>query len=400
MITKEELLALMADLESDRVERTRATRDTDKFSIAGCAFANDMPGHGKPGYLLVGVEDDGKPSGLQVTDDLLQRLAALRSDGNILPMPTLHVARFALDGGDVAVCEVMPHHMPPVRYKGQVWIRTGPRRGIANEDEERRLSERRASQAGTWDAQPCTDARLIDLDYAFFDFYRRKAVAADVIEKNHRTIEEQLAALRFYDLKRDCPTNAGVVLFAKDPPYFFPGAFTQCLRFPGTSKGQKPTQAVPAWRTGLVETLQRLDYWIDANLTHRLTPAHEGSMREQTVVDYPKWAVRELAINALVHRDHQSTAPVHLYWYADRIEIDNPGGPYGAMTPATFGRTAAYRNPIIAEAVKTLGFVNRFGFGIINAKELLHANNNPPPTWEVDEHFVQVIIPAAPLPPL
>ena len=398
MITEEELKALLADLESDRVERTRATKDTDKFSIAVCAFANDMPGHGKPGYLLVGVGDDGKPSGLKVTDELLQTLAALRSDGNILPMPALAVNRFALQDGDVAVVEVHPALMPPVRFKGQIWIRVGPRRGIANEQEERMLTERRVLQAYTWDAVPCKEARIEDLDIAQFDYYRRKAVADDVIANNHRSIKEQMAALRFYDLKQDCPTNAGVVLFAKDPCYFFPGAWTQFLRFANTTKGEPPSNAPKPWRSDLVSVLARVDSYTSANIQHRLKQVGD-TMREETLYDYSLWAVRELAINALIHRDYTSTAPVHFYWYRDRIEIDNPGGQHGGIGAGVFGDTPLYRNPIIAEAAKVLGYVNRFGFGIQNAKKLLHDNGNPAPTWEVDDHYVKVIIPAATLPP-
>ncbi len=85
MLTDQELQLLMADLESDRVERTTSTKDTDKFAIAICAFSNDYPNHRKPGYLLVGVRNEGRPSGLKVTDQLLQNLAGIRSDGNIQP---------------------------------------------------------------------------------------------------------------------------------------------------------------------------------------------------------------------------------------------------------------------------------------------------------------------------
>ena len=68
MITEAELLSLLADLGSDRVERTIASSDSDKFAQAVCAFANDFPTHRQPGYLLIGVKDDGEPSGLTVTD--------------------------------------------------------------------------------------------------------------------------------------------------------------------------------------------------------------------------------------------------------------------------------------------------------------------------------------------
>ncbi|MFM9065830.1 MAG: helix-turn-helix domain-containing protein, partial [Planctomycetota bacterium] len=138
MITEDELLSLMGDLESFRVERTTSVSDTTKFCEAICAFANDMPDSKRPGYLLVGVADSGRPSGMQVTDELLRNLAGIPSDGNILPAPAVVVHKISLrDGrGEVAIVEVTPSAFPPVRYKGRVCIRRGPRKSYANESEE------------------------------------------------------------------------------------------------------------------------------------------------------------------------------------------------------------------------------------------------------------------------
>jgi ATP-dependent DNA helicase RecG len=98
-----------------------SVNDNAKFSQAICAFANDMHGSRLPGFLLVGADDKtGAPSGLKATDELLRNLAGLVSDGNILPPPAVVVYRVALSSGrgDIAVVEVQPSELPPVRYKG------------------------------------------------------------------------------------------------------------------------------------------------------------------------------------------------------------------------------------------------------------------------------------------
>ncbi len=64
MLTHDQLSVLLSDLELDRVERTSSTKDTDKFGEVICAFANDLPGYRQPGYLLIGVRDDGQGAGL------------------------------------------------------------------------------------------------------------------------------------------------------------------------------------------------------------------------------------------------------------------------------------------------------------------------------------------------
>ena len=96
MLNEVELQKLMSDLESDRVERTESKSDTHKFNQAICAFSNDFPNHRLPGYLLIGVTDVGKSSGLKVTDELLKNLGGIRSDGNILPIPAMSVYKIAL----------------------------------------------------------------------------------------------------------------------------------------------------------------------------------------------------------------------------------------------------------------------------------------------------------------
>jgi ATP-dependent DNA helicase RecG len=204
MSTAMQLRTLLADLESDRMERTSSTSNTDTFAQAVCAFANDLPNHRQPGYLLVGVEDSGKPNGLRVTDQLLQNLDALRADGNIQPLPALTACKQALPGGEVAVVEVKPSDLPPVRYKGQVWIRLGPRKATASEQEERILIERRMAQSRTFDAQPCGEATHPDLnDERFLLAYRKKAIDEEVIAANGRSLAQQLAGLRFFDMRRN-----------------------------------------------------------------------------------------------------------------------------------------------------------------------------------------------------
>ncbi len=63
MLTPSELHAMLADLESDRIERTASTNNTDTFAQAVCAFANDLPHHSLPGYLIIDAHNDGVPSG-------------------------------------------------------------------------------------------------------------------------------------------------------------------------------------------------------------------------------------------------------------------------------------------------------------------------------------------------
>ncbi len=393
MITEAELHALLTDLKSDRIERTTSTSNTDKFSQAVCAFANDFPAHRQPGYLLVGVKDDGHPSGLKVTDDLLQTLGALRSDGNIQPMPALTVSRFSLPAGDVAVVEVLAADLPPVRYKGRVYLRVGPRRATATEQEERILTERRVSHALTFDALPCLDSSLADLSEDRFRLtYLRHAVSEEVIAENGRPLKQQLASLRFFDLRQDCPTNAGILVLADRPMHYLPGACVQFVRYAGPDLASEildEKRALGDLRT----LLQTLDLIVDANL-HQRPVLEAGGFVETMIHDYPRVALRELLLNAVIHRNYQSTAPIRFYCFSDHITIGNPGGLYGDVTAESFPRTTGYRNPIIAEATRVLGYSNRFGQGIARTTKALEINGNPPAEFHFDAHNFSVTLKA------
>ncbi|MEZ7697757.1 AlbA family DNA-binding domain-containing protein, partial [Prevotella jejuni] len=125
MVIKEEVLELLQSTETYRIERTSSTGDMDKFQEAICAFSNDLPNSRKKGYLILGAYDNGTLSGLRVDDALMKRIAGIRSDGNILPLPIMSVERVELEGGDLLVVEVSPALVPPVRYRGRTFIRIG-----------------------------------------------------------------------------------------------------------------------------------------------------------------------------------------------------------------------------------------------------------------------------------
>jgi len=130
---------------------------------------------------------------------------------------------------------------------------------------------------------------------------------------------------------------------------------------------------------------------LDANVAvaSRVTGRH----REARTADYPIEALRQLARNAVLHRSYEGTnAPVRINWFTESIEIQSPGGPYGQVTRENFGTPGItdYRNPHLAEAMKTLGYVQRFGVGFVLARKALEENGNPPLEFEIEDSAVLV----------
>jgi Predicted transcriptional regulator containing an HTH domain and an uncharacterized domain shared with the mammalian protein Schlafen len=356
----------------------------DKFQEAICAFANDLPNSKKKGYLIIGASDNGSLSGLKVNDALLKRIAGIRSDGNILPLPVMSVESFEFEEGDLLVAEVSPSLVPPVRYRGRTFVRVGPRRDIATEVEERILFERRTAYMATFDATPCFGATISDIDTDYIKHeYFPQIIDQEVLASDRRDIKEQLASVHLYDLAHECPTNAAIILFGKNPQYFLHGCYVQYVHFGGKDRGSEIVNERQI-KGCLSRMLPQLESFVkDAVVTSRPMPI--STLREKSVLNYPGLALRELLMNACMHRDYQSNMPIRLYQYEDRIEILNAGGLYGEARPENFPMVNDYRNPIVAEAMRGLKYVNMFNRGIQRVKSLLKENGNPAPVFNVDK---------------
>jgi ATP-dependent DNA helicase RecG len=388
----EDFERLLAEGESDLVERKESLKGDAPTTVreAVCSFANDLPDHKTAGVVFVGVKDDGSPSGLAVTDELLRQLADIKTDGNIVPPPTLTVGKRTLRGCEVAVVSVEPSDSTPVRYKGRIHIRIGPRRGTASAQDERILSEKRRHRDRPFDLQPIPSARVGDLNRRLFeDEYLPTAFASDVLAANDRSYEQRLAATKMIMSAEDpTPTILGVLVLGIRTRDFLPGAYIQFLRIAGADPADSIADELVIDGT-IGEVLRRID---EKMISHnRVAVDFTSGPVEARQQPYPLVALQQLVRNAVLHRAYEATnAPVHVYWFDDRVEITSPGGPYGAVTIESFGEPGLvdYRNPNLAEALHVLGYVQRYGFGIPTARRELKQNGNPEPTFEVSSNRV------------
>src|SRR5665213_361615 len=395
-LTDNELEKLLDEIESDRAERKETwTGDaSEKGAQAICAFANDLPNYQEPGVLFIGVEDNGSPKNIPVTEQLLLSLADLKSNGNILPPPMMTVEKRVLKGVEIAVVAVWPADAPPVRFKGRIWIRTRPRRGIASAQDERILNEKRRYRDLHFEAHPVSHCTLADLNRASFDNeYLPNAFAADVLAANARSFEQRLASCGMVASTDDpIPTVLGLLCIGTSPRPWIPGSYVQFLRIRGTSLSDPIVDELEISGT-IGDILRRLDEKLMAHLTIGVDFTSQD--KEVRSSPYPLIALQQLARNAVMHRTYEGTnSPVRIHWFDDRIEMINPGGPYGSVTAQNFGEPGRtdYRNPQLAAAFKVLGYAQRFGAGILIARQTLEKNGNPPLQFQIEQNFVTAIL--------
>lgn len=386
------ILRLIAAAETDRVERKESIGNGDRLCEAICAFANDLPGHRAPGVVAVGVDDSGGVTGLNVDDDLLLRLANLRDNGKIYPFPSMTVDRLIVDGTPIAVVVVEPSQSPPVQFRGRTWIRVGPRRAVATPEEEARLAERRQHATLPFDARPLAGPSVDDLDLDRFTVeLLPQLVAPDVLAENRRSVEHQLASLRFAD-PSGVPTPTGLLLAGIDPMGWLPGAYVQFLRLGGTTL-DAPVLSVHRLTSPLPDVIRELEEVLRGHVETAVSYA--GPETEERRANVPLEALQQVVRNAVMHRTYEATnAPVRVTWFDDRVEVQSPGGPFGLVDDGNFGQPGVtdYRNPTLAGVLAQLGFVQRFGVGIQTAKARLQANGNPPLELQPTATFVNVIM--------
>ena len=397
--TDEALLQIIETGESDTVEFKESLSGgaPERIREAICAFANDLPDHRKSGLVLVGVKDNTTIGTVAITDGLLRRLADMKTDGNIVPPPSLTVEKRVLQGKEVAVVKVEPSDSPPVRCRGVIHIRIGPRRGIATAQDERILNEKRRYRDIPFDIQPIPTSGLSDLNLTQFEReYLPQAFAPDILDANQRTLEEQLAVTKMI-VSVDVPfaTVMGLLVLGKNPQDFLPGAYVQFLKIDGNDLTDEILDS-EAIRGSIPDQIRRLD---DKLIAHNRIAVDitSGPLEKRTVL-YPIEAVQQITRNAIMHRTYEGTnAPIHVYWFDDRIEVLSPGGTYGIITSENFGQPhlVEYRNPNLAEAMKILGYVQRFGVGISIAKGLLKEAGHPEPEFEILDNYVRATMKSA-----
>ena len=229
-----------------------------------------------------------------------------------------------------------------------------------------------------------------DLDIEYFkNHYLPSAISREVLIANQRDKTEQMRSLRLLN-HQQLPTVLAILITGKHPRHWFPGAYIQFVRFEGDQvtdpvKNQQEISGI------LPEQIRQIEEVLKTNIARGL---RLSDTKHIETPDYPFSALSQLIRNAVMHRDYNSHSPVRVHWFHNRIEIQSPGGPYGELNITNFGTQGlvSYRNPSVAEALKYLGFVERFGFGLPQARKALQDNNHPDLELIAQPSFVLAVV--------
>ena len=184
------------------------------------------------------------------------------------------------------------------------------------------------------------------------------------------------------------PTYAGILSACPDPTRFLPSAWVQC----GRLRGPHGTDIFDQTEIHGPMPLA-VDQAVEFLLKHAYKTAVFGEVRRRDVYSIPVEPIREVIVNALVHASYaESSTPIRVGFYDDRVQVDSPGLLLPGMTVDTMRRVSRLRNPALARIFREAGIMEQWGTGIQRVFEQVAQAGLPEPTIEEVIDRVRVTI--------
>jgi len=224
------------------------------------------------------------------------------------------------------------------------------------------LEQRGAIRSTPFDGSICEGATLRDIDNrAIADFIKTSEAAGRLKLKGSRAPKSVLQ--NFNLLGKGYPTNAAMLLFAKDPRRFFHNIQVHCFHFYGTVK-QKPIASQQPYEGRLVEVIDEAVEFVLGKIDRHVGTRAE-SVQAPVTFEIPRPVILEAIVNAVAHRDYRSNGFVQVIVFSDRMEVWNPGELPPGLTPDLLREPHGPipRNPLIAELLYRINYVEKAGTG-------------------------------------
>lgn len=387
-----ELIKLIEDIqlkrtESNYIEVKSARNGCPKIFDTLSSFSNQQNG----GTIIFGVDenDDYNVCGVYDAADLQKKIMeqSLQMEPVVRPLCTVAV----VDGKTVVSAEIqeMDNFQKPCFYKG-----AGRLRGsyVRVADGDRLMTEYEVysyeafkqdihDELRTNDRAEMTDINTDEYQLYLLELKKNKPHLAKLEEKEINRLQGFVV-----DNK---PTVAALMLFSVYPQAYFPQLCITAVSVPGkemSATGSVGERFIDNKRIegSITQMLNDALIFVRKNMKVKTIIDSETGMRNDRT-EYPVIAVRELVLNALIHRDysiHTESAPITITMYSDRMEIENPGGLYGRMTLDSLGFVSAdTRNPYIAGALEIMGETENRYSGIPTIRSAMKNAGLPQPVF-------------------
>lgn len=408
-----ELLALIANGENSAVEFKRDDLRAEQLAREIVALANFQGGR-----VLVGVEDDGRISG--ITRPELEHWVMDTVFGRYIhPLILPFYEEIALeDGKRVAVITVAQGISKPyvVRHNDRedIFVRVGSTTRLASREQQARLFE----SGGLLHAEglPVSGTTLDDLDLARLSDYLVNLVGDDAAPATASDWTQRLCGLGFMSQSGSVPvcTIAGALLFAHSPRRSLRQAGVRWMSFAGLDKDYLAQDdalidapLVALWRGRAGAGRSVVSGGLIEHLMDRMRPhvapdqaVVNDQLRREPFYRFAPEVLREAVLNALIHRDWTRIGEVEVVNYADRLEIISPGALQNSMTiEKMLAGQRSPRNPVLVEVMRDYGYVDARGMGVRRKiVPITRSLSGREVGFDLTDDYLRLILPARALP--
>lgn len=368
--------------ESGAIEFKKSLRLKDEIGEAISALSNT-----KGGTIIVGVDEDkNEIIGVEIGKTTIESLANYikqHTDPSVFPQLIVN----AVDDKKIVVVEIPESMEKPVLFKGRAYKRVGKSSHKISSAEIRKLVVE--SKKVYWDGQVCTDAGLDDIDEEKINWFLDERFTARKVSPpagmNVGDFLRNISCAKIVN-KEVMLTNSAVLFFSKNPQMFIPFRIL-CARFRGDELSRTTIDSLDCSGT-LWEMLKQAEEFIRKNV--RLFGFRTGlSFRRIDKSEYPAEAIREIILNALIHRDYTVPSDIRIFVFDSRIEIINPGKFPEGVTPQK--PLHIPRNPILCQLMREIGYIEKYGTGIYFVRDLCNEWGIPEPEFETGGLETRVI---------
>ncbi len=372
--------------ESSLVEFKREIPQNEQIIKTIIGFCNQQGGR-----LFLGIEDNGTIIGVdeqsvQAVMEYLEKAVFEASHPAILSKAyTQRIGNKVILIIEVAEGMSKPYCLKKEGPEKGVYIRLGRSTVRANEDI---ISELRWSARGIpYDAMPVRQAKEDDLDYEKIQrFLAERKSGGDIGSLQEAMVAYNLVVKEF---DRLYPTVCGILMFGKNPQAFYPEARIMCTHF-GDIEISKNVLVSKDMVGTLDDQFRQAHHFVVKNLN--LSWEIVGVKRIEKL-EIPEQAVREMIMNAVIHRNYHVPGPDKIAIFDNRVEIFSQGGfpgPVGQNLTAGF---TYLRNTSICKIFREMGLIETFGIGLVSTfASYAKAGLENPRIFE-GENFVKCILP-------
>ena len=375
-MTIQELEQIAADGESETVEFKKSTAQLPRAGEALCAFLN-----GQGGRVFIGVTEEGRIVGQQVSDGTLREIAVMLA--RFEPPALVSQERISLSNGREVLVLAVPaaSDTGPFTYDGRPYHRVGSTTLVTPQPRYEGLLLQRAHVRSRWENTPAPDVGLKDLDRE--EILRTVRLGIDAGRLPESTGRNTGDILDRLSLRKDGQIlNSAVILFGKPAVFGYPQRKLRLARFKGMDKTEFLDNRQPEGHAFAL---------LDDAMTflHRHLPIsgrfEPGRLERIDELLFPTAALREALVNALCHRDYAIWGgAVSVAIFDDRVEIWSDGTlPFG-IRPDDLTREHASkpRNPDITNVFYRRGLIEQWGRGTNRIVELTTKAGHPAPKFE------------------